>query len=296
MSEKGKLLAKEDIISLLGPPARTQMFFGLLYMIYNTEDNEHYLFQFEEGGRHHFVSKLERDNSEWIEKVFQLKTDDRGIPLEKQGYPMNFEPPEVDPHAKPSGLNAWRARAYFMDGLFSYRRTKKDELRALSDFSKAIEMDPNWTGPYEGRANVYKNHGYCKQAILDYQKCMELSSRHPRYMEIAEALLTCTIPEDRDGQKAVEYAQRAVVDASGWPEDSVYAGNARAERYHILAAAYAQTGDFDKAIAMEQKALKMYRAIRGQDQNLVFQELLETYKNKRTYYEWKMAKESSRLR
>lgn len=297
MSQKGKALSRDDIVGLLGTPLKSQRFFGILYMIYETDNNEQYLVQFDEGGRFHFVTKLEKENSEWVEKIFRLKTDERGIPLDKQGYPMNFEAPKAeDPHEKPSGRNAWRARGYFMNGMFTYRPTKEDELRAVSDFNKAIEMDPNWVGPYEARADVYKKHGYCHQAMMDYEKCTELTPQHPKYMQMAEALLTCTNPEDRDGQKALEYAQRAIVVASAWQDESVYVENARADRYHILAGAYAQVGEFDKAIAMEQKALDMYKAINGQDRNLVYKELLETYKNKRTYYDWKTEKEKSGLR
>jgi hypothetical protein len=113
---------------------------------------------------------------------------------------------------------------------------------------------------------------------------------------MAEALLTCTNPEDRDAKKALEYAQKAVIVASGWQEDSVYVTNARADTYHILAAAYAQTGDFGRAITIEQKVLDMYKAIRGQDRNQIYKELLDTYKNNRTYYEWTTKKEISESR
>jgi len=51
---------------------------------------------------------------------------------------------------------------------------KKDQLRCLADFNKAIALDPNYSYRYASRAFAKQNFGDLDGAVVDYQKAVEL--------------------------------------------------------------------------------------------------------------------------
>lgn len=51
---------------------------------------------------------------------------------------------------------------------------KKDQLRSLADFNKAIALDPNYSYRYASRAFARQNFGDLDGAVADYQKAVEL--------------------------------------------------------------------------------------------------------------------------
>ncbi len=54
--------------------------------------------------------------------------------------------------------------------------------QAILDYSKAIELSPNYVPAYNSRGNAYQNKGNLDQAILDYSKAIELSPNYvPAY-------------------------------------------------------------------------------------------------------------------
>ncbi len=56
--------------------------------------------------------------------------------------------------------------------------------------------------------------------------------------------------------------------------------------YNTLAAAYAEAGDFDKAVFMESMACKLYEPGITDETEIECKELLEAYKKKQTYIQW----------
>ncbi len=51
---------------------------------------------------------------------------------------------------------------------------KKDQLRSLADFNKAVELDPNYSFRYASRAFAKQNFGDIDGAVEDYRKAVDL--------------------------------------------------------------------------------------------------------------------------
>ena len=47
--------------------------------------------------------------------------------------------------------------------------------QAISDFNKAIELNPNCADAYVGRATAYKEFGHRKKAVDDYNNYLKIN-------------------------------------------------------------------------------------------------------------------------
>ena len=59
---------------------------------------------------------------------------------------------------------------------------------AISDFSKAIEIDPTNVEAYFNRALIWHNQGDLLQALADARKALNLNPDEKRYQELVAAL------------------------------------------------------------------------------------------------------------
>ena len=66
------------------------------------------------------------------------------------------------------------ANMYFFRGLM-YGKYKYKDVKAIEDYSKAIELNPNFTRAYLNRAFAYSFLNMQDKAIADYNKVVELS-------------------------------------------------------------------------------------------------------------------------
>ena len=75
-----------------------------------------------------------------------------------------------------SSVYAETAEEYFQRGLANDNQGNYDQ--AISDYTKAIEIDPNLPGVYFNRGSIYDNQGNLPQAISDYTKAIEIDPNY----------------------------------------------------------------------------------------------------------------------
>jgi tetratricopeptide (TPR) repeat protein len=124
---------------------------------------------------------------------------------------------------------------------------KGDYTRALADLDKALELDPAQAFAYNNRGAAYLKIGNCAAATADLQKALELKPEFPNpHKHLAWLQATCPELDFRDGASAVAHAQRALELARESP----------AEYQAVLAAAYAEAGDFSRAVEWQSRCLE----------------------------------------
>ena len=152
---------------------------------------------------------------------------------------------------------------------------KGDHDKAIADFSEAIRLKPNFAVAYYNRGFAHKRRGDYDKACTDYSSAIQLK---PDFVEanggLAWLLAVCPDPNVRNGAKALEYAKKAC-ELSEWKNSTIF---------EILAAAYAEIGDFDSAVKWENKSL----ASNASDAILERRgQRLSLYEQKKPYHEEK---------
>ena len=127
----------------------------------------------------------------------------------------------------------------------------RDVDAALAHFRRAAELAPRDAELHLGVANAFLKNGQTAEAIAQYQKTVELAPHHlPALTNLAWALSTAAEPALRDGGSARKFAEEAVR-LSGGNQPMVL---------HSLAAAFAETGEFSRAIETAEHAIEVAEA------------------------------------
>jgi tetratricopeptide (TPR) repeat protein len=123
------------------------------------------------------------------------------------------------------------------------------------------------------------------QVLQAYSKVTDLDlQRINAYNAIAWFLSTSKDPKFRNGKKAVEYGEKALSLCDAISDD-----NTKAALYDTLGAAYAESGDFGKAVSMELSAYNLVESIGGKNKARdIYKELIEVYRNEQTYVQWEV--------
>jgi protein O-mannosyl-transferase len=159
------------------------------------------------------------------------------------------------------------ARAYSLLGIEYLKQGMLDE--AVSNFEMNIQFSPARIEPRLQLAQIYSGQGKPAQAVAEYNGVLQLNPDLLGALNnLAWVLSTASDTQIRNGPKAVQLATRAC-DLTAWKQ-TVYIGT--------LAAAYAQAGDFDKAVTTAQKACDLASAHGEKELLQKNQELLQQYK------------------
>jgi Tfp pilus assembly protein PilF len=81
----------------------------------------------------------------------------------------------IGDYSKAIELNPNYAEAYYNRGIVYMNEKNYD--RAIRDYSKAIELNPNYTEAYNNRGNIFKNNKNYDRALEDYNKAIELNPK-----------------------------------------------------------------------------------------------------------------------
>jgi Flp pilus assembly protein TadD len=116
---------------------------------------------------------------------------------------------------------------------------------AIADYRKALELEPNFFEARHDLASIYDQLGRDAEAIHEYQELLRLKLDFlPACNNLAWLLAVSPQASNRDGARAVTLALQAAK-LPGGDNPSVLG---------TLAAAYAEAGQFDQAVAAAQKA------------------------------------------
>jgi tetratricopeptide (TPR) repeat protein len=190
-------------------------------------------------------------------------------------------------------------RADYRVSLADAFRASGEYADALAAYSEALRLDPQNSKATEHRGDAYMGMKQYARAVADYTEAGALVKRrearraagqfdklrdelgdaihqHPKgfvaYEQIARLFASCPDAKYRDGNKAVEYATTAC-ELTNW-------------RNHItlatMAAAYAESGDFQKAIEWQIKAIELG----GAEKEITdYRNRLKLYKDGKPYRE-----------
>jgi tetratricopeptide (TPR) repeat protein len=157
-------------------------------------------------------------------------------------------------------------RIYYFRGMAHFNNGNYD--LAISDYTKAIELFKEDGNHYFMRGRALLRKGLYDLALADFDETVKLYPGHAdAYNEQAWILATCPDEQYRDGVKAVELAENAVALS---PTPRVL---------DTLAAAYAEAGMFDDAVATQEEAISI---LKKEDKP---QEVIEDYKTRLVSYQ-----------
>ncbi|MFP6669147.1 MAG: tetratricopeptide repeat protein [Pirellulales bacterium] len=150
--------------------------------------------------------------------------------------------------------------------------SKKEPRKAIEQFNRVAEADVKHWALFRHRADALLSIGKQAEALRDYESALKLNPTDPGILNNLSWLL-CTSPDEklRNGERAVELAEKAAKETD----------HKAAYILSTLAAAYAETGDFKKAVEWSEKAGALGEGdIKGQ-----LSKELESYKSKKPWRE-----------
>jgi protein O-mannosyl-transferase len=144
-------------------------------------------------------------------------------------------------------IDPWYAAAnYDLAGLLV---AQGQAVQAVPHLQRTLEMKPDHDGAHHSLAAILYQQGNAADAVRHWREAVRLKPGNSEYLsDLALVLATSPDREVRNGVEAVDLAKRAV---------DVSKGKASANTVAILAAAYAETGNFAQAVATARQASEL---------------------------------------
>ena len=171
-------------------------------------------------------------------------------------------------------INPDFAKAHNNLGNALLRKGSVDE--AITHYQMALQLDPDYAEAHVNLGNILCQRGRSDEAITHWQKALQIKPDSLDVLNnLAWLLATCPDAHIRDGVQAVKYARRAC--------ELTHYGVTRL--VGTLAAACAEAGRFDDAIAAAEKACALASAAGEQDLLGKNQQLLALYRAHQPHHE-----------
>ncbi len=160
---------------------------------------------------------------------------------------------------------------YHLGRVFPYQNKPE---RGVYHLERSLELDASRVDAYEHLGVVHQRSGRFAEAREAWERGLERDPNHIDMLyNLTWLLATCVDPEIRDGHRALTYAQRAC-ELTDYEDPFLL---------DALGVAYAELGQFDKAIEAARKAIELAQKQRhGHFANTMLLRL-ELYKLKRPY-------------
>jgi Flp pilus assembly protein TadD len=147
---------------------------------------------------------------------------------------------------------------------------------AINHYRRAIELNPRLERPHYSLANSLVAQGKRPEAAQEYEIALQIDPESaPAANDLAWILATAPEPDLRNGQRAVALAELACRLTNF--SEPLFLGT--------LAAAYAEAGQFDKAVETATQAEEKARAMGDKSLADKNAELRELYQKRRPYHE-----------
>ena len=160
--------------------------------------------------------------------------------------------------------------------LTRYYTSAERPSKAIETASEVLELNEKAWEAYRWRGDAFLSQGKHKQAVQDYEAAQQINETDSGILNnLAWVLATSPDDEVRDGKRAVDVATKAC-------EVTEYK---QAHILSTLAAAFAEIGDFDKAVEWSTKAVEAD----PQEEQLANE--LASYKQKKPWRELQQVKE-----
>jgi tetratricopeptide (TPR) repeat protein len=149
--------------------------------------------------------------------------------------------------------------------------SQKEFDKAIADFDDAARLDPNGANAYTGRGYAWSQKKDYEKAIADYDEAIRLDPEDAGALNGRAWLWsTSTEAKYRNGKQAVETAKKAC-ELTEYKDAMII---------DTLAAASAETGDFDSAVKWQTKAIESITDDKDRDD---FRARLALYQQKKPY-------------
>ena len=128
-------------------------------------------------------------------------------------------------------------------------RAKGEFDKAIADDNQALAINPAGAAAYDDRGNAWNMKGEYEKAKADYSKAISIDANNPAYYnDLALLQATSLDPGFRDAKQAFANASKAFQLANGSNANGTFSA---------LAAAYAENGDFTKAVEWQAKGIDL---------------------------------------
>jgi protein O-mannosyl-transferase len=151
---------------------------------------------------------------------------------------------------------------------------KGDDKAAIYNYQKVLQINPGYFKVYYNMGQILLKQGEISKAINNYQKVLKINGKMPHALYNLSWIYATSIDRNfRNGIKAVELAEKLCILTEYQQPLAMDA----------LAAAYAETGNFDKAVETAQKALELALQLGPEELVIGLKSRLKLYQSRQPY-------------